>query len=147
MQLLVNIDVANLEEAIAFYEQGVGLRLARLLFGGTVAEMLGGSSLIYLVAKAVGTSPSAHTSQLRDYHRHWTPVHLDFVVSDIDSAVERAVAAGAKLEGVPQSFVWGRLSTMSDPFGHGLCFVQWIGRGYAELEQHATPDNLVNRPL
>ena len=35
MECLINIDVANLEEAIAFYEQGVGLRLARRLFGGT----------------------------------------------------------------------------------------------------------------
>lgn len=134
MECLINIDVANLEVAIAFYERGVGLRLARRLFGGTVAEMLGASSPIYLLAKAAGTAASPQSLQARDYHRHWTPVHLDFVVSDLDAAVRRAMAAGAQLEGTLQSFVWGRQAIMSDPFGHGVCFVQWSGRGYAEVE-------------
>ncbi len=25
---------------------------------------------------------------MRDYTRHWTPVHLDFLVNNIDAAVE-----------------------------------------------------------
>ncbi len=133
MDCLLNIDVPDLERAIAFYENGVGLRLARRLFAGTVAEMLGSSSPIYLIEKLPNSSPSAYTSQRRDYQRHWTPVHLDFVVSDLASATERAVRAGAKLEGELQTFVWGRQAVMSDPFGHGLCFIQWIGRGYDEV--------------
>ncbi len=102
MECLLNIDVPDLERAVAFYEQGVGLRLARRLFAGTVAEMLGASSPIYLMEKSPNSSPSAYTSQRRDYQRHWTPVHLDFVVSNLVSATERAVQAGAKLEGEPQ---------------------------------------------
>src|SRR4029077_4161063 len=91
MEILVNIDVAQLEQAIEFYQKALDLRLGRRLFGNTVAEMLGVSSPIYLMAKGSGTSPSAYTSQVREYRRHWTPVHLDFVVPDIKSAVEKAV--------------------------------------------------------
>lgn len=109
------------------------MRLARRLFDGTVAEMQGTASAIYLTVKADGTSPSPRTSQVRHYQRHWTPVHLDFVVADLDGAVEKARAAGATLEARPASFVWGRLAAMSDPFGNGLCFIQWIGRGYGEV--------------
>jgi uncharacterized glyoxalase superfamily protein PhnB len=92
--------------------------------------MLGASSPIYLMEKKPGTSASAYTSQLRNYGRHWTPVHLDFIVDDVAAALRNALAAGAKLEGELQSFSGGRLATMSDPFGHGLCFVQWLGKGY-----------------
>lgn len=130
MELLVNVDVGDLDEAIRFYERAVGLRLHRWLFEGTVAEMEGAACSIYLLAKAAGSTPSAHTDQVRDYHRHWTPVHLDFVVSDLDAAVARALNAGAKIEGPLQTFNWGRQACMSDPFGNGLCLVQWLGWGY-----------------
>ena len=132
MEVLINIDVADLESAIGFYQSAVDLRLGRRLFDGTVAEMLGATSPIYLLAKEPGSSPCFHGSQIREYQRHWTPVHLDFVVQDIEAAVARALTAGAKLEGELQSYTWGYLATMSDPFGHGLCFVQWVGKGYEE---------------
>ena len=61
--------------------------------------MLGASSPIYLMKKKAGTSASAYTSQFRDYGRHWTPVHLDFIVDDVAAAARNALAAGAKLEG------------------------------------------------
>lgn len=132
MELLINVDVDDLEAAIAFYQRGIGLRIGRRLFEGTVVEMLGASSPIYLMEKKPGTSASAYTSQLRNYGRHWTPVHLDFIVDDVAAAARNALAAGAKLEGELQSFSGGRLATMSDPFGHGLCFVQWLGKGYGD---------------
>lgn len=132
-EILINIDVADLQRAIEFYENAVGLRFGRYLFDATVAEMLGASSPIYLLAKEPGSSPGVHVSQARDYRRHWTPVHLDFVVEDIDTAIEKASVAGARLEGESRSFVWGRLATLSDPFGNGICFVQWQGRGYGEV--------------
>ena len=86
--------------------------------------------MICLLAKPAGTPPWREASSARDYHRHWTPVHLDFEVVDIDAAVERAVAAGARLENEPQSFNWGRLAMLSDPFGHGFCLSQFTARGY-----------------
>jgi hypothetical protein len=27
----------------------------------------------------------------------------------------------------------GRLAQIADPFGHGICFVQFLGRGYDEI--------------
>jgi predicted enzyme related to lactoylglutathione lyase len=60
-------------------------------------------------------------------------VHLDFVVEDIAAATERAVRAGATLEGEIQTFDWGRLANLSDPFGHGFCLLQFVGKGYDEF--------------
>jgi predicted enzyme related to lactoylglutathione lyase len=122
-----------LERAIEFYASGLGLRFGRRLFEGSVAEMLGASSPIHLLSKPAGSAAIAGSASRRDYARHWTPLHLDFVVDDVAAAVERAVSAGAKLEGEIQSFVWGRLATMSDPFGNGFCLVQFLGKGYGEV--------------
>lgn len=105
-------------------------------FGNDGAELLGGSSPIYLLMKEAGSQATAESDQLRDYNRHWTPAHLDFVVDDIGAAVERAVGAGARLEHEVRSSSWGKLALMADPFGHGFCLVQFSARGYDEI---ATP--------
>jgi predicted enzyme related to lactoylglutathione lyase len=131
-EILVNIDVDNLEKAIAFYENAVGLRLGRRLFGGNAAELLDASAKIYLLAKPGGTPASSSLAQRRDYQRHWTPVHLDFVVADVYAALEKAKAAGARIEGEVQTYDWGRIAYMADPFGHGFCLLEFIGGGYDE---------------
>lgn len=137
MQFLINIDVDDLEKGIAFYEKGLGLQFKRRLFGGTVAEMAGGSSALYLIEAAGGSAAVPATGSRRDYARHWTPVHLDFVVDDVRAAAIRAASAGAKQEGEIQSFDWGLLATMSAPFGHGFCLLQFSGKGYTHAESHA----------
>jgi lactoylglutathione lyase len=86
--------------------------------------MLGGSSPIFLLAKDAGSAASTTAPLSRDYRRHWTPVHLDFEVEDIEEAVCRACAAGAAPEGDIRTHPWGRLATMSDPFGHGFCIIE-----------------------
>lgn len=132
MQLLVNIDVDDLERATTFYIHAFGLYLGRR-FGADGNELLGGSAPIYLLAKPAGSQASSQASQQRTYERHWTPVHLDVVVEDIEAAVSRALAAGAKLEQPVRTSGWGKLAVMADPFGHGFCFVQFLGRGYDEI--------------
>jgi predicted enzyme related to lactoylglutathione lyase len=132
MDLLVNIDVDDLPKAIAFYQQAIGLGIGRR-FGSFAVEMLGASSPVYLLLKPEGTVPSPQTGEMRRYGRHWTPVHLDVVVPDIDTAVKRAVDAGATIEGDVQTHSWGRMARMADPFGHGICFIQFLGRGYDEI--------------
>ena len=129
-QILVNIDVDDLDRGVRFYAEALGLCLVRRLFDGSVAEMLGAQVHVYLLEKRPGTSPSPNVLGLRDYGRHWTPVHLDFAVKDMDAAVAKALAAGARLEGDVQSLSWGRLAAMSDPFGHGFCLLQFSGNGY-----------------
>lgn len=135
VEILVNIDVDDLEKAMTFYENALGLRRGRRLFGGNAAELLGASAKIYLLAKAAGTPASAGLPQRRDYRRHWTPVHLDFAVAEIHAAVERAKAAGAQHEGEVQTFDWGHIAYMADPFGHGFCLLEFIGRGYDEVSE------------
>lgn len=132
MQLLVNIDVDDLDRAIAFYTVAFGLQVGRR-FGPDAVEMTGASAPIYLLVKAAGSAASPASSQVRDYRRHWTPVHLDVVVDDIDAAVARAQAAGAMLERPVRTSNWGKLALMADPFGHGFCLVQFVGRGYDEI--------------
>ncbi|MEQ1802458.1 MAG: VOC family protein [Gammaproteobacteria bacterium] len=131
-QLLVNIDVDDLPAAERFYCAALGLHVGRR-FGDAGVELLGSDSPIYLLQKAGNTPTSGASAQRRDYGRHWTPVHLDFVVDDIDRAVERAQAAGAVLEKPASTSKWGRLALMADPFGHGFCLVQFVGRGYDEI--------------
>jgi catechol 2,3-dioxygenase-like lactoylglutathione lyase family enzyme len=98
MKLFVNIDVDDLDKAVRFYASALGLNVGRR-FGASAVELLGSDSPIYLLLKASGTVTSDTTTQRRTYERHWTPVHLDFVVENIEKATERALAAGAKLEG------------------------------------------------
>ncbi|MDB5920865.1 MAG: glyoxalase [Massilia sp.] len=132
MNFLVNLDVDDLDAAIGFYVAAFGLTVGRRL-GGAAVEMLGGLAPIYLLDKQAGSTATETTGQVRSYARHWTPVHLDFVVEDIDSAVERATAAGASLERPVTVHAWGKLAPMADPFGHGFCFIQFLGRGYDEI--------------
>ena len=87
MDLLVNIDVDDLEKAVYFYGNAFGLRVGRR-FGDFGAEMLGSSAPIYLLIKQAGTPASDTMSQVRNDERHWTPTHLDFVVEDIEGAVQ-----------------------------------------------------------
>ncbi|MGH8817958.1 MAG: GNAT family N-acetyltransferase [Achromobacter pestifer] len=132
MQILVNIDVPDLEHAISFYQRAFGLTLHRRL-GPKAAEMLGANAPIYLLEKAAGTPAASSIQRARDYARHWTPVHLDVVVDNVDHAVEQAMAAGASLEDPAVSHAWGRIAHLSDPYGHGICILQFLGRGYDAL--------------
>lgn len=132
MELLANIDVDNLAEGIAFYEAALGLTVGRRL-GASGVEMLGVSSAIYLLLKAEGTKPSVATDDRRDYRRHWTPVHLDFAVPEIQAAVRRVLGAGGSIEGAIETHKWGRIAHVADPFGHGFCLIEFLGRGYDEI--------------
>ena len=81
----------------------------------------------------IRSRPTPSAGGVRDYRRHWTPVHLDFVVDDLDAAVSRCTAAGATLEKPATEQPWGLIALFSDPFGHGFCLLQLRGRGYDEL--------------
>jgi predicted enzyme related to lactoylglutathione lyase len=132
MELLINIDVDDLPKAIAFYEQAIGVHVGRR-FGADGVEMLGASCPIYLLVKAEGSKPSVASDDLRRYRRHWTPVHLDFAVPDIAAAIGRVLAAGGAQENEIGTHRWGRIAHMADPFGHGICLIQFLNRGYDEI--------------
>ena len=131
-KLLLNLDVDDVERAIRFYTEGLQLRVGRRFDEGFV-ELLGAQVPIYLLGKGSGSPAFSGAAQGRDYGRHWTPLHLDFVVPDIDAAIARAVAAGARLESEVSQHAYGKLALLSDPFGHGFCLLEFKDRGYDEL--------------
>lgn len=131
--LRVCIDVDDVERALDFYTRGMGLSVGRR-FAEEWVELIGAPIPIDLLGRPEGTPANpAPDAPARGYRRHWTPVHLDFVVEDLDAALERAVAAGASPEGDVRSFPWGRIARLADPFGHGLCLLEFRGRGYDEV--------------
>ena len=133
MEVRICIDVDDLERGIAFYTLGLGLRPGRRL-GQDWVELLGAGSTIDLLANPSGTAPLGESSlQRRNYGRHWTPVHLDFVVTEIDAIVQKLVHQGATLERPIQERRWGRMANLADPFGHGVDLLEFKGRGYDEL--------------
>ncbi|HYG05795.1 MAG TPA: VOC family protein [Stenotrophomonas sp.] len=140
MQLLINLDVPDLAAAEHLYCSAFGLRPGRRL-GPAGLELLGAAVPLYLLAQPSG-SPGAR-GQPRDYARHWTPLHLDVVVDDLEAALARALACGFRaddLPGGPQDLAsaratirraaWGDLIRLSDPFGHGWCLLQFSAAGY-----------------
>lgn len=130
MGLLVNVDVDDLQRGIAFYTAAFRLTLARRV-GDTVAELAGFEAPLYLIATDAG-SRATPAGETRRFARHWTPVHLDVSVPDVEAARDRAVAAGATLERDVETTEYGRIARLSDPFGHGFCLIEFSERGYDE---------------
>ena len=131
-RLLVNIDVPDVAHAEAFYCEVFGLRPGRR-FGAGAVELIGLDAPIYLLQKKEGTDATPVSGTIREFTRHWCPVHLDLSVADLDAAVARAMRAGAKPEGEIRTHDWGRIAQFADPFGHGFCLLQFLGRGYDEI--------------
>ena len=131
-RVLINLDVDDIERATRFYTEAFDLRVGRRFEQGFV-ELLGADAPIYLLQKEPGSLPFGDATERREYARHWTPLHLDFVVDDLAAALARVRAAGARLEGEVSEQPYGRLALCSDPFGHGFCLLEFRGAGYGEL--------------
>jgi len=135
--LLVNIDVGDLERAVKFYTAAFGLTAGRR-FGAAAVELLGLPSPLYLLANAAGTAAvPGEPRRRRNYSRHWTPVHLDFVVDDVHAALARALDAGAHLDQPLKTRPFGQIAVLSDPFGNGFCLLEFSARGYDEIASPA----------
>ena len=129
MKVIINIDVPDLTSAIDFYCAALGLQLNRIM-DDDVAELVGASSVIYLLQHPAGSSASSKAPVKRDYSRHWTPVHADFVVDDVAEAAQRAVNAGAIRESECIEWNGSKCISFSDPFGHGFCLIEFAGDTY-----------------
>jgi lactoylglutathione lyase len=129
---LLNVDVPDIEAGIAFYTGALGLEVGRR-FDEDFVELLGAAAPVYLLRKAAGTAIGPAGGDERRYGRHWTPIHPDFVVDDIEAAIARAVAAGAVQEGETRDAPYGRLAMFADPFGHGFCLIHFNDDGYDAL--------------
>jgi predicted enzyme related to lactoylglutathione lyase len=81
-----------------------------------------GGATLHLLLKAAGTDATRAGSSIRTYERHWTPVHLDFDVEDIDAAVARVQRSGGTFEGLERDES-GAAAFCADPFGNGFCLL------------------------
>jgi catechol 2,3-dioxygenase-like lactoylglutathione lyase family enzyme len=130
--LLVNVDVPDIDRAIAFYTEALGLAVGRR-FDDDFVELIGSDAPFYLLKKPAGSAIGPAGGDTRRYERHWTPVHPDFVVADLEAARRRALAAGAVQEGGTCEAPYGKLAMFADPFGHGFRLVEFNDRGYDAL--------------
>lgn len=128
---LINIDVPELQSAIDFYCAALELKPGRML-DNDVAELIGASSRIYLLQKEAGSPSGESAGATRRYSRHWTPVHMDFVVDNVEIATQRALAAGAIRESERIEWRGSKCITFSDPFGHGFCLIEFDGETYSD---------------
>ena len=119
----ISVDVPDLAAGIAFYTAAFGFVESATPYPGVVV-LKAGDTEICLLEKRAGSRTSNNTTDMRRYERHWTPVHLDVHVDDLDVALAQAIAAGATQEQVFRNPAHGSAAFCSDPFGHGFCLIQ-----------------------
>lgn len=122
--LSVSIDVPDLAAATTFYTQALGCTKLRDQ-GKSMVVLSAGNADIYLLKQDAGSNPAKAAAKdlARSYDRHWTPVHLDFGVSDVDAAVTNILAAGGSKESGEKGD-WGAIAHCVDPFGNGFCVIR-----------------------
>lgn len=123
------IEVTELDRGIEFYCNGLGLTLKRRLSSRWV-ELEGANLPIFLLGNRPPIADLGSTKVPRSYERHWTPVHLDFIVPDLDLAVARLSALGGSLDRGIKDREYGRIANMADPFGNGFDLIGFSGPGY-----------------
>jgi len=120
IKISVSIDVSNLKKAEAFYIEALGCKKVRNQ--GDMVVLAVENADIYLQEKAPGSNPLESSSVVRDYARHWTPIHLDFICNDVDVLVSKIVKLGGLHEGGDRGD-WGSIAYCADPFGNGFCVI------------------------
>lgn len=120
-RISVCIDVSNMENAITFYTQSLGCELVKE--GEEYTELSFDGLKMYLAKRESGSNPLIIGESSRSFERHWTPVHLDFHVSDIKNCVDKIIELGGIKE-KESSGDWGSVAFCADPFGNGFCVMK-----------------------
>jgi predicted enzyme related to lactoylglutathione lyase len=126
------IEVTDPARGLAFYCEGLGLSLKRQL-GPRWFELAGANVPIFLLANQPELADLGGRKVKRSYERHWTPVHLDFIVDDLDAAVARLTGLGGALDRPVEQRAYGRIAYMADPFGNGFDLIKFSGAGYDSI--------------
>jgi predicted enzyme related to lactoylglutathione lyase len=121
MKISVSIDVDNLKQAQDFYVKALGCTKVRDQ-GADMVVLRAQNVDIYLQEKKPGTNPLVAKDIERDYARHWTPVHLDFIGENVDEVVAKILKFGGLHEG-GDCGDWGSIAYCADPFGNGFCVI------------------------
>ena len=121
----IAIPASDLDRSRSFYEQVLGIAADE-----TVPTRLYFHCDGFIVA-LVDREAEAHDDDPRDCP---LPDNLYFATGDLDTALARAVAAGAEIASPIERRPWGERSFYcTDPDGHPLCFVDestlYLGHG------------------
>ena len=117
-----------------FYCGGLGLTQKRQLSPRWV-ELAGANLPLLLLADRPAMAELGATKVPRDFGRHWTPVHLDFIVTNLDEMVARLCHLGASLDPDIQIREYGRIANLADPFGNGFALMEFSGPGYDHVKR------------
>lgn len=118
----LSIDVPELEAGLRFYAAVFGFVEKARPFP-TMAVLDANNVTVCMHAKPAGTKSSAAASEPRRYERHWTPVHLDFDVPDLDAVLANVRAEGGTIENEFRNQGPRPVAFCSDPFGNGFCVI------------------------
>lgn len=121
MKITVSIDVSNLVQAETFYIDALGCKKRRGHSDG-MSVVSTENCDIYLQEKVAGTKPTPSDEIERNYDRHWTPIHLDFLTENVDDVVKKVLQLGGQHEG-GENGDWGSIAYCADPFGNGFCVI------------------------
>lgn len=116
----ISIDVSDIPLATSFYCEALKCKTTR--DGDEMTVLAAENTSIYLLKNDPGTNPLLNGNASRDYSRHWTPVHLDFIVSNMDESLTLIKKHGGSHEG-GDSGDWGSIAYCADPFGNGFCLI------------------------
>ena len=119
----VSIDVPSLAAALPFYERVFGFVEKARPFA-TMAILDANNVTICVHEKSAGSRPTPRGPDVRRYERHWTPVHLDLHVPDLDAVLERLRAEGGVVENEFRTQGPMPVAFCSDPFGNGFCVIE-----------------------
>ena len=111
------IDVPNMEKTPAFYEKLLGWKR---LFEDDEWTQIGDESGTHSVGFQADLDYVA-PSWPEATEGHGQMMHLDFLVDDLDKAVERALSLGAAK--AKAQFMGDHGMTLLDPDGHPFCLV------------------------
>ena len=120
VKVSISIDVSNLKNAEIFYVEALGCK--KLRDQGNMVVLSTDNVDIYLQEKEGGTPSFPSSETVRNYTRHWTPIHLDFICDNVDERVANVLKLGGSHEG-GESGDWGSIAYCADPFGNGFCII------------------------
>ena len=119
-RITVCIDVSDLARATAFYCDALGCTLKTTK--DTHHTLDADGTTVHLALKAEGTLATPAPGTERTYARHWTPVHVDFDVEDVDAVAAEVTRLGGLIEETKRG-QWGAAAFCADPFGNGFCLL------------------------
>jgi predicted enzyme related to lactoylglutathione lyase len=119
----IGIDVPDMDQGVRFYTEAFGFSRLSEPYPGVVV-LKAANIHIALLERRPQTRPSPNAKNDRDYSRHWTPVHLDIHVDNLETALNKALKAGAIKEQLFRNAEHGPVAFCADPFGNGFCILE-----------------------